>query len=49
MLALAARRGWLRGKLGGWWWLSRMGDGSPATDARPSACAASGTASSPGF
>jgi GT2 family glycosyltransferase len=23
MLALAARRGWLRGKLGGWWWLLR--------------------------
>jgi hypothetical protein len=21
MLALAARRGWLRGKVGGWWWL----------------------------
>jgi GT2 family glycosyltransferase len=23
MLALAARRGWFRGKLGGWWWLLR--------------------------
>jgi GT2 family glycosyltransferase len=23
MLALAARRGWFRGKLGGWWWLAR--------------------------
>jgi GT2 family glycosyltransferase len=23
MLALAARRGWFRGKLGGWWWLFR--------------------------
>jgi GT2 family glycosyltransferase len=23
MLALAARRGWFRGKLGGWWWLIR--------------------------
>jgi GT2 family glycosyltransferase len=23
MLALAARRGWFRGKLGGWWWLMR--------------------------
>jgi GT2 family glycosyltransferase len=23
MLALAARRGWFRGKLGGWWWLVR--------------------------
>ncbi len=23
MLALAARRGWLRGKLEGWWWLAR--------------------------
>ena len=23
MLVLAARRGWLRGKLGGWWWLIR--------------------------
>ena len=25
MLALAARRGWLRGKLGGWWWLLSHG------------------------
>ena len=23
MLALAARRRWFRGKLGGWWWLMR--------------------------
>ena len=23
MLAVAARRGWFRGKLGGWWWLAR--------------------------
>ena len=23
MLVLAARRGWFRGKLGGWWWLMR--------------------------
>jgi hypothetical protein len=23
LLALAARRGWFRGKLGGWWWLLR--------------------------
>jgi hypothetical protein len=25
MLALAARRRWFRGKLGGWWWLLRHG------------------------
>jgi hypothetical protein len=23
MLVLAARRGWFRGKLGGWWWVIR--------------------------